>query len=103
MFAWQQNKHCLDSLCLFCHGQYSALNPAFTQFHTFKCRICVMSCETCVTFTVRFRFVLPSPFSVTLDFSFVILRQIYALNKVMTELEQQQFEAFCKQMQAQPE
>lgn len=26
--------------------------------------------------------------------------QIYALNKVMTELEQQQFEAFCKQMQA---
>lgn len=27
--------------------------------------------------------------------------QIYALNKVMTELEQQQFEAFCKQMQSQ--
>ncbi|XP_072281882.1 small vasohibin-binding protein [Pyxicephalus adspersus] len=26
--------------------------------------------------------------------------EIYALNKVMTELEQQQFEAFCKQMQA---
>ncbi|XP_069597579.1 small vasohibin-binding protein [Ranitomeya imitator] len=25
--------------------------------------------------------------------------EIYALNKVMTELEQQQFEAFCKQMQ----
>ncbi|KAL6111439.1 small vasohibin-binding protein isoform 2-T2 [Spinachia spinachia] len=29
--------------------------------------------------------------------------EIYALNKVMTELEQQQFEAFCKQMQAQGE
>lgn len=29
--------------------------------------------------------------------------QIYALNKVMTELEQQQFEAFCKQMQSQGE
>ncbi|KAG7318835.1 hypothetical protein KOW79_017309 [Hemibagrus wyckioides] len=29
--------------------------------------------------------------------------EIYALNKVMTELEQQQFEAFCKQMQSQPE
>ncbi|KAJ8360566.1 hypothetical protein SKAU_G00170910 [Synaphobranchus kaupii] len=28
---------------------------------------------------------------------------IYALNKVMTELEQQQFEAFCKQMQPQAE
>ncbi|CAB1353688.1 unnamed protein product [Coregonus sp. 'balchen'] len=28
---------------------------------------------------------------------------IYALNKVMTELEQQQFEAFCKQMQSQGE
>ncbi|MBN3320791.1 SUN2 protein, partial [Atractosteus spatula] len=27
--------------------------------------------------------------------------EIYALNKVMTELEQQQFEAFCKQMQSQ--
>ncbi|XP_060115289.1 small vasohibin-binding protein [Heteronotia binoei] len=26
--------------------------------------------------------------------------EIYALNRVMTELEQQQFEAFCKQMQA---
>ncbi|XP_048374511.1 small vasohibin-binding protein isoform X1 [Sphaerodactylus townsendi] len=26
--------------------------------------------------------------------------QIYALNRVMTELEQQQFDAFCKQMQA---
>ncbi|XP_075880529.1 small vasohibin-binding protein [Nelusetta ayraudi] len=26
--------------------------------------------------------------------------EIYALNKVMTELEQQQFEGFCKQMQA---
>ncbi|KAK1159479.1 small vasohibin-binding protein [Acipenser oxyrinchus oxyrinchus] len=26
--------------------------------------------------------------------------EIYALNKVMTELEQQQFEAFCKQMQS---
>ncbi|XP_018614161.1 small vasohibin-binding protein [Scleropages formosus] len=25
--------------------------------------------------------------------------EIYALNKVMTDLEQQQFEAFCKQMQ----
>ncbi|XP_029470668.1 small vasohibin-binding protein [Rhinatrema bivittatum] len=25
--------------------------------------------------------------------------EIYALNRVMTELEQQQFEAFCKQMQ----
>ncbi|XP_006012383.1 small vasohibin-binding protein isoform X2 [Latimeria chalumnae] len=25
--------------------------------------------------------------------------EIYALNKVMTELEQQQFAAFCKQMQ----
>ncbi|KAM8927960.1 small vasohibin-binding protein [Pelodytes ibericus] len=24
--------------------------------------------------------------------------EIYALNKLMTELEQQQFEAFCKQM-----
>lgn len=34
---------------------------------------------------------------------FVILLQIYALNKVMTELEQQQFEAFCKQMQSQSE
>jgi hypothetical protein len=31
------------------------------------------------------------------------LLQIYALNKVMTELEQQQFEAFCKQMQGQGE
>ncbi|XP_027024679.1 small vasohibin-binding protein [Tachysurus vachellii] len=29
--------------------------------------------------------------------------EIYALNKVMTELEQQQFETFCKQMQSQPE
>ncbi|XP_060766724.1 small vasohibin-binding protein isoform X2 [Neoarius graeffei] len=29
--------------------------------------------------------------------------EIYALNKVMTELEQQQFEAFCKQMQSQSE
>ncbi|PWA23373.1 hypothetical protein CCH79_00016487, partial [Gambusia affinis] len=29
--------------------------------------------------------------------------EIYALNKVMTELEQQQFEAFCKQMQSQGE
>lgn len=29
--------------------------------------------------------------------------QIYALNKVMTELEQQQFEGFCKQMQSQSE
>ncbi|XP_076862305.1 small vasohibin-binding protein [Brachyhypopomus gauderio] len=29
--------------------------------------------------------------------------EIYALNKVMTELEQQQFEAFCKQMQSQTE
>nr|XP_055039468.1 small vasohibin-binding protein isoform X2 [Misgurnus anguillicaudatus] len=29
--------------------------------------------------------------------------EIYALNKVMTELEQQQFEAFCKQMQSQAE
>uniref|UniRef100_A0A7M4FCC8 Small vasohibin-binding protein n=1 Tax=Crocodylus porosus TaxID=8502 RepID=A0A7M4FCC8_CROPO len=27
-------------------------------------------------------------------------RRIYALNRVMTELEQQQFDAFCKQMQA---
>nr|XP_015192285.1 PREDICTED: small vasohibin-binding protein isoform X1 [Lepisosteus oculatus] len=27
--------------------------------------------------------------------------EIYALNKVMTDLEQQQFEAFCKQMQSQ--
>jgi len=26
--------------------------------------------------------------------------QIYALNRVMTELEQRQFDAFCKQMQA---
>ncbi|XP_069466936.1 small vasohibin-binding protein [Ambystoma mexicanum] len=26
--------------------------------------------------------------------------EIYALNRVMTELEQQQFEAFCKQMQS---
>nr|XP_056721584.1 small vasohibin-binding protein [Euleptes europaea] len=26
--------------------------------------------------------------------------EIYALNRVMTELEQQQFDAFCKQMQA---
>ncbi|CAM2104283.1 small vasohibin-binding protein [Caretta caretta] len=25
--------------------------------------------------------------------------EIYALNRVMTELEQQQFDAFCKQMQ----
>uniref|UniRef100_A0A8B9ESD7 Small vasohibin-binding protein n=1 Tax=Anser cygnoides TaxID=8845 RepID=A0A8B9ESD7_ANSCY len=25
---------------------------------------------------------------------------IYALNRVMTELEQQQFDSFCKQMQA---
>ncbi|XP_050016937.1 small vasohibin-binding protein-like [Alexandromys fortis] len=25
--------------------------------------------------------------------------EIYALNRVMTELEQQQFEEFCKQMQ----
>lgn len=29
--------------------------------------------------------------------------EIYALNKMMTELEQQQFEAFCKQMQSQGE
>ncbi|XP_016137962.1 small vasohibin-binding protein-like [Sinocyclocheilus grahami] len=29
--------------------------------------------------------------------------EIYALNKVMTELEQQQFEAFCKQKQSQAE
>ncbi|XP_068450452.1 small vasohibin-binding protein [Clinocottus analis] len=29
--------------------------------------------------------------------------EIYALNKVMTELEQQQFESFCKQMQSQGE
>lgn len=29
--------------------------------------------------------------------------EIYALNKVMTELEQQQFETFCKQMQSQGE
>ncbi|XP_062842944.1 small vasohibin-binding protein [Trichomycterus rosablanca] len=29
--------------------------------------------------------------------------EIYALNKVMTELEQQQFEAYCKQMQTQSE
>ncbi|XP_028262263.1 small vasohibin-binding protein [Parambassis ranga] len=29
--------------------------------------------------------------------------EIYTLNKVMTELEQQQFEAFCKQMQSQGE
>ncbi|GAA6095350.1 small vasohibin-binding protein isoform X1 [Tachysurus ichikawai] len=29
--------------------------------------------------------------------------EIYALNKVMTELEQQQFETFCKQMQSRPE
>ncbi|KAG7275898.1 hypothetical protein CRUP_009587 [Coryphaenoides rupestris] len=29
--------------------------------------------------------------------------EIYALNKVMTELEQQQFEAFCRQMQSQAE
>uniref|UniRef100_A0A3B3HT81 Small vasohibin-binding protein n=1 Tax=Oryzias latipes TaxID=8090 RepID=A0A3B3HT81_ORYLA len=29
--------------------------------------------------------------------------EIYALNKVMAELEQQQFEAFCKQMQSQGE
>ncbi|NXM71088.1 SVBP protein, partial [Serilophus lunatus] len=27
------------------------------------------------------------------------LPQIYALNRVMTELEQQQFDSFCKQMQ----
>ncbi|XP_053942048.1 small vasohibin-binding protein isoform X3 [Cuculus canorus] len=26
--------------------------------------------------------------------------EIYALNRVMTELEQQQFDSFCKQMQA---
>uniref|UniRef100_A0A8C5PGA8 Small vasohibin-binding protein n=1 Tax=Leptobrachium leishanense TaxID=445787 RepID=A0A8C5PGA8_9ANUR len=26
--------------------------------------------------------------------------EIYALNKMMTELEQQQFDAFCKQMQS---
>uniref|UniRef100_A0A8D0DZM8 Small vasohibin-binding protein n=1 Tax=Salvator merianae TaxID=96440 RepID=A0A8D0DZM8_SALMN len=26
--------------------------------------------------------------------------EIYALNRVMTELEQQQFDGFCKQMQA---
>lgn len=26
--------------------------------------------------------------------------EIYALNRVMTELEQRQFDAFCKQMQA---
>ncbi|KAF0035369.1 hypothetical protein F2P81_013127 [Scophthalmus maximus] len=32
-----------------------------------------------------------------------IYPEIYALNKVMTELEQQQFEAFCKQMQSQAE
>ncbi|XP_008318694.1 small vasohibin-binding protein [Cynoglossus semilaevis] len=30
-------------------------------------------------------------------------QEIYALNKVMTELEQQQFESFCKQMQSQGE
>ncbi|XP_028824263.1 small vasohibin-binding protein [Denticeps clupeoides] len=29
--------------------------------------------------------------------------EIYALNKVMTELEQQQFDAFCKQMRSQTE
>ncbi|XP_019735034.1 small vasohibin-binding protein isoform X1 [Hippocampus comes] len=29
--------------------------------------------------------------------------EIYALNKVMTELEHQQFETFCKQMQQQGE
>ncbi|XP_074831770.1 small vasohibin-binding protein [Carettochelys insculpta] len=29
--------------------------------------------------------------------------EIYALNRVMTELEQQQFDAFCKQMQASAE
>ncbi|XP_051528602.1 small vasohibin-binding protein-like [Myxocyprinus asiaticus] len=29
--------------------------------------------------------------------------EIYALNKVMTGLEQQQFEAFCKQIQTQGE
>lgn len=29
-----------------------------------------------------------------------LVPQIYALNRVMTELEQQQFDAFCKQMQA---
>ncbi|XP_075762483.1 small vasohibin-binding protein [Pelodiscus sinensis] len=29
--------------------------------------------------------------------------EIYALNRVMTELEQQQFDAFCKQMQASTE
>lgn len=29
--------------------------------------------------------------------------QIYALNRVMTELEQQQFDSFCKQMQASSE
>ncbi|NWS50523.1 SVBP protein, partial [Probosciger aterrimus] len=26
--------------------------------------------------------------------------EIYALNRVMTELEQQQFDSFCRQMQA---
>ncbi|XP_026547471.1 small vasohibin-binding protein [Notechis scutatus] len=29
--------------------------------------------------------------------------EIYALNRVMTELEQQQFDAFCKQMRASSE
>lgn len=40
---------------------------------------------------------------VTRLLSFLLYSQIYALNKVMTELEQQQFEAFCKQMQSQGE
>lgn len=38
----------------------------------------------------------------TIDISLLML-QIYALNKVMTELEQKQFETFCEQMRSQPE
>lgn len=54
----------------------------------------------------------PTVLYVTLPLSLVLLivspvllflLQIYALNKVMTELEQQQFETFCKQMQSQGE
>lgn len=54
---------------------------------------------------------MPNVLYVTLILSLVLLivspvllnLQIYALNKVMTELEQQQFETFCKQMQSQGE
>lgn len=35
--------------------------------------------------------------------SFTPTPQIYALNRVMTELEQQQFDSFCKQMQGSSE